>query len=108
LIWVPAGLYLLVTGHPGWAVGELIWGALVVVGLSDYVIRPRLVGDEATPAILVFIALFGGLEMLGLSGLIMGPIIMSVATATLRLYLRERRQGRIDQATSPPEDLLVG
>jgi len=28
---------------------ELSWGALMVVGFSDYVIRPRMVGDEAMP-----------------------------------------------------------
>jgi predicted PurR-regulated permease PerM len=44
------------------AITELLWGVLVVVGLSDYVIRPRLVREETMPALLVFIALFGGLE----------------------------------------------
>jgi predicted PurR-regulated permease PerM len=39
----------------------------VVVGFTDYVIRPRLVGDEGMPAILTFLGLFGGLEVLGLS-----------------------------------------
>ena len=47
---------------------ELAWGALVVVGFSDYVIRPRLVGDEGMPAILTFLGLFGGLEVLGCRG----------------------------------------
>jgi predicted PurR-regulated permease PerM len=68
----------------------LIWCALTVVGLSDYVIKPKLVGDENTPAILVYIALFGGIEVLGLAGLIMGPILMSMAVAALRLYAREK------------------
>ena len=92
LIWVPAGVYLFVTGHAPKAILELVWCALLVVGLSDYVIRPRLVGDSSTPAILVFIALFGGLEMLGLQGLIMGPILMALAVATPRLYTREARR----------------
>jgi predicted PurR-regulated permease PerM len=82
LVWVPAGLV------------ELGWGALVVVGFSDYVIRPRLVGDEGMPAILTFLALFGGLEVLGLSGLIAGPVLMALAVAVLRLYAREARGGR--------------
>jgi predicted PurR-regulated permease PerM len=68
---------------------ELLWGALVVVGYSDYVIRPRLVGDEEMPVILTFLALFGGLEVMGLMGLIAGPVIMALAVAVLRLYARE-------------------
>jgi predicted PurR-regulated permease PerM len=94
LVWVPAGLYLLATGSPGTGVVELAWGALVVVGFSDYVIRPRLVGDEGMPAILTFLALFGGLEVLGLPGLIAGPVLMALAVAVLRLYAREARGGR--------------
>lgn len=91
LVWVPAGVYLFATGHPTMAVGLLLWGALVVVGFSDYVIRPRLVGDEGMPAILTFLALFGGLETLGLPGLIAGPVLMALAVSVLRLYAREAR-----------------
>jgi predicted PurR-regulated permease PerM len=94
LVWVPAGLYLLAVGSLGAGVVELAWGALVVVGFSDYVIRPRLVGDEGMPAILTFLALFGGLEVLGLPGLIAGPVLMALAVAVLRLYAREARGGR--------------
>jgi predicted PurR-regulated permease PerM len=93
LVWVPAGLYLLAIGSPGPAVVVLAWGALVVVAFSDYVIRPRLVGDEGMPAILTFLALFGGLETLGLRGLIAGPVLMALAVAVLRLYAREARRG---------------
>jgi predicted PurR-regulated permease PerM len=89
LVWVPAGLYLFATGHPGAGTAELVWGALVVVGFSDYVLRPRLVGDEAMPALLTFVALFGGLEVMGLAGLVVGPVLMSLAVVVLRLYARE-------------------
>jgi len=91
LVWVPAGLYLFAASHPAAAVGMLAWGAAVVVGFSDYVIRPRLVSDEGMPAILTFLALFGGLEVLGLAGLVAGPMIMALAVSVLRLYAREAR-----------------
>ena len=52
-------------------------------------IRPRLVGDEAVPTLVTFIALFGGVEVFGLKGLVVGPVVMSLAVATLRLYARE-------------------
>jgi predicted PurR-regulated permease PerM len=91
LVWLPAGLYLFAIGRPARGIIELAWGTLMVVGFSDYVIRPRLVGDEAMPALLVFTALFGGLEVLGLSGLIVGPVIMALAVAVLRLYSADRK-----------------
>jgi predicted PurR-regulated permease PerM len=94
LVWIPAGLFLLATGHTGRAISELIWGALIVVGLSDYAIRPHLVGGETMPVLLVFIALFGGLEVFGLAGLIAGPVVVSLAVAVLRLYAGEEKARR--------------
>lgn len=89
LVWIPAGLYLFAIGNAGYGILELLWGALLVVGLSDYLIRPRLVGDERSVALLVFIALFGGVEAFGLSGLILGPVLMALAVAVLRIYAQE-------------------
>jgi predicted PurR-regulated permease PerM len=89
LVWVPVGVVLILTGHFVAGVVELIWGAAIVGGVSDYVIRPRLVGDEAIPTLVTFIALFGGVEVFGLKGLVVGPVVMSLAVATLRLYARE-------------------
>ncbi len=89
LVWIPAGLYLLAIGQPGHAILDLTWGALVVIGLSDYVIRPRLVGDEESVALLMFVALFGGVEAFGLPGLILGPVLMALAIAILRLYAKD-------------------
>ena len=96
LVWVPAALYLVATGHSAMGIALLAWGALVIVGVSDYVIRPRLVGDETMPALLVFLALFGGVEVLGLRGLIIGPVVMALALAiaVLRLYAREAEATR--------------
>jgi predicted PurR-regulated permease PerM len=94
LIWIPAGLYLFATGRPGMGLTELLWGALVVVGFSDYVVRPRLVGGETVPVLLVFIGLFGGLEVFGLAGLVVGPVIVSLAVSVLRLYAGEERARR--------------
>lgn len=91
LVWVPAGIYLIATDHATKGVLELCWGALVVVGFCDYVIRPRLVGDKAMPTLLVFVALFGGIEMLGLPGLIVGPLIMALAITVLRFYAKGKK-----------------
>ena len=66
----------------------------MIVGVSDYVIRPRFVGDETMPALLVFLALFGGVEVLGLRGLIIGPVVMALAIAVLRLYARQAESTR--------------
>jgi len=95
LVWVPAGISLILVGHTGHGIFELAWGGLFVVAFSDYVIRPRLVGGESeVPLPVTFAALFGGVEVFGLKGLIIGPVLMSVAVAVLRLYATETRLRR--------------
>ena len=90
LVWLPVGLSLFIMDRPGAGIFTLLWGGLVVVGLSDYVIRPLLVGGHGhVPTLLTFIALFGGIEVFGLLGLIIGPVIAAVALALLRTYDRE-------------------
>jgi predicted PurR-regulated permease PerM len=90
LVWAPVGIGLIAAGRPVAGIFELVWGALVVIGLSDYVIRPALVGGHGhVPTLLTFISLFGGVEVFGLLGLIVGPVIASVALALLRTYDRE-------------------
>ena len=100
LIWVPAGIYLIVTGHSLGGIAALVWGAVMVVGLSDYVVRPSLVGGHGDmPALLTFAALFGGVEVFGLIGLIVGPLLMSLAVALLRIYIAEMRSRRREQGS---------
>jgi len=90
LIWVPAGVVQMMAGHAGAGLVELIYSALTVGIASDYLIRPRLVGREKSiPSIFMFIALFGGVEVFGIIGLILGPVIVTLALAILRTYERE-------------------
>ena len=68
--------------------------------MSDYVIRPRLVGGGGhLPALVTFAALLGGVQVFGLKGLIVGPVLMSLAVAVLRLYATEARKRRSDLLT---------
>jgi predicted PurR-regulated permease PerM len=92
LVWVPTGLLLLAGGHPATSVFVFTWSALVVVGLCDYVVRPRLVGGSDTMSSwMTFVALFGGLKLFGFVGVLLGPMLVGVSVAALRLYERTRR-----------------
>jgi predicted PurR-regulated permease PerM len=99
LVWVPAGIVLILLGHPVRGVVLLAWGVLVVTGIPDYVIRPRLVGHKSEmPALLTFASLFGGVAVLGLKGLILGPVFMALAIAVWRIYADEARARRALQS----------
>jgi predicted PurR-regulated permease PerM len=95
LVIVPVSALLFLVDHPGYATLELVYSLVFVVGVCDYVIRPRLVqGESKVPALITFASLFGGVEAFGLKGLILGPVLMSLAFAVLRLYAAEARSSR--------------
>jgi predicted PurR-regulated permease PerM len=85
---VAAGL-LLITGHTYMAIFLAIWG-LVVVGLVDNVIKPLLIrsGMEIHGGV-VFFSLIGGLAAFGAIGLLVGPLVVAMFLALLRMYHRD-------------------
>ena len=40
---------------------------------------------------MMFVALFGGIKVFGIVGLLLGPLLLGVAVAALRVYERTRR-----------------
>jgi predicted PurR-regulated permease PerM len=84
-----AALLLLVTGHPYMASFLAIWG-VSVVGLVDNIAKPMLVknGMEMHGAV-VFFALIGGIAAFGTIGLVLGPLVVALFLALLRIYERD-------------------
>lgn len=78
LVWVPVALKLGMGGDWTKAAAVTAWFCLVV-GLSDNVARPLLIGANARiPIPLVFIGVLGGLSAFGPSGLVLGPVIVAL------------------------------
>jgi len=103
LVWAPLGAYLIATGHTGAGVAELLWGFFVVVTLSDGFLRPAVVGRHSNLGFLpALIGIFGGIELFGFVGLLLGPTLVGVAIAVLRLYARGRgrRSRKLQEAAS--------
>lgn len=92
LVWVPAGLVLIFTGHVGGGLFTLIWGSVVIVGGCDYIVRPKLVGrGETMSTWITFVSLFGGIKLFGFVGFLLGPLLAGVSVSILHLYERTRR-----------------
>jgi predicted PurR-regulated permease PerM len=96
-----AALLLLVTGHPYMAALLAGWG-LVVVGLVDNLVKPLLIrrGLEIHGAV-VFFSLIGGLAMFGAIGLLLGPLLVALFLAVLRIYHRDYTPGDRRMAVVP-------
>ena len=83
LVWGPASILLLLSGHWVKALILLVWGA-AIVGQVDVVVRPYVVSARVkVHTLLVFFALLGGVEAFGIIGIFVGPVILSVTLAIL-------------------------
>jgi predicted PurR-regulated permease PerM len=63
--------------------------AALLVGLVDNVVRPWVIrGSANLHPLLAFVAAFGGLQMLGFSGVFLGPIIAGFAVVLIRVLVQ--------------------
>ena len=89
VICLVAALVLVVTGHPYMAIFIAVWG-VAVVGLVDNVVKPYLIkGDVEMHGAVVFFALIGGIAAFGMVGLLIGPLVVAMLLAILRMYRRD-------------------
>jgi predicted PurR-regulated permease PerM len=86
VIWVPAAIYLALTGYWIRAIILTLWGG-VIIALIDNLLYPILVGRRLRLHTLpVFFAIIGGLALFGASGVILGPVILAVTSALLDIW----------------------
>src|SRR5262249_8790495 len=55
-----------------------------------------------------FLALFGGLEVFGVAGVLVGPVVVSVAVVTLRLYVETAIGRSIDSRWAAARESPLG
>jgi len=93
LVWVPVAIYLLVTGAV-WQGIVLVFCGFFVIGLIDNLLRPILVGRDARmPDYIVLISTLGGIELFGLNGIVIGPVIAALFIAVWEIVAAGRRSG---------------
>ncbi|CSC51926.1 permease [Vibrio cholerae] len=91
LIWIPATLYLFLTGDTTWAIFLAIW-SVAVVGSIDNLLRPFLMqGSAGMNTLMIFFSLLGGIQLFGLIGLIYGPLIFAITMVLFNIYEEEFR-----------------
>lgn len=87
---VPWAIWSLAIGRFGFGVGLLIIYA--AVSIIRYILEPKVVGDRVgLHPLAALAAIFIGMRMFGLMGLILGPIVLAV----IMTILRNRRQSKI-------------
>jgi len=86
LIWLPTALYVMLTGEIWRGVALLVWGA-VAVGSVDNFVRPLVIGGRVEmPTLLLLFALLGGLQVYGFLGIFVAPVVVAVLLAFVDIY----------------------
>ncbi len=100
LVWGPAAVYLLLAGRPLAALFLVLYSA-VVVGSIDNFLRPILMrGQAGMSSVVLFFAILGGVQAFGLLGVIYGPLVFTLVAAFLDLYAAEYRDFLAERASS--------
>jgi predicted PurR-regulated permease PerM len=83
LVWGPAAAALAIANRP-WDALLLVAIGLAVVHPVDNMLRPAIVAHATKlNGLLVLIGLLGGLQAFGVAGLLLGPVLISVAAGLL-------------------------
>jgi predicted PurR-regulated permease PerM len=93
VIWVPVAIFLALDGSWGKALILTAWGVVIIGGI-DNLLYPMLVGNRlklhTVPA---FVSIVGGLILFGASGLLLGPLAVTVTVFFLEIWrVRVRRR----------------
>ena len=92
LVWLPAGILLLLTGSL-WQGILILAGGAVIISLIDNILRPRLVGkDTQMPDTFILISTLGGLSIFGITGFVIGPIVAGFFIAMWHMFEEQYRR----------------
>ncbi len=106
IVWGPCVMWLALHGHWGAASLLALWGIAVVSMLDNGVKIYVLQNDADLHPLLAFISVVGALQVLGLWGIFIGPIVASCLFALIQIFnleLKELTKERhAETGESPP------
>ncbi len=89
MVLLPAAAILLAYGHLGQAVATVAF-YLILHYTVELLLKPKFVGSQLEMhALLVLLAIFGGMNLFGILGIIYGPLVVSIFLTLSEIYLKE-------------------
>jgi predicted PurR-regulated permease PerM len=101
LVWVPAGVYLIVAESLVRGVILLACGALVVSTIDNVLKTYLISGRTQLPPLILFFAILGGLRVYGVLGVFVGPLLLALVIDAVTLYHDISAERRPVVASSP-------
>lgn len=86
LVWLPAGIIMLILGNVWEGVVILSVGAFVISTIDNF-LRPPLIGkDTQMHPLIVLFSTLGGIILFGISGFVIGPVIAALCMSAISIY----------------------
>jgi predicted PurR-regulated permease PerM len=103
IVWVPAAIFLALSGFWVKALILTAWGTLVI-GTVDNFLRPKLVGEKTKlHELFIFFSVLGGLKVFGVLGIVLGPVVLAITLALLDVF---KQMDESPEVTSPDAMLV--
>jgi predicted PurR-regulated permease PerM len=84
VVLVPAIVYLAIIAHWGATVFLTIWSLLIVT--AEQFLRPMISAHHGSvPTLAVFVGAIGGVEVFGLLGIVIGPVLLALIAELIRI-----------------------
>jgi predicted PurR-regulated permease PerM len=98
LVWLPVSLSMLINGLIAqdsslmWKAGGLALYCVLFVSTIDNFLRPKIVGARAkVHPLVILLGVFGGLALFGFVGIMIGPLLLTLFIASLKIYEQEKK-----------------
>jgi len=88
-IWLPLAIYLMITGHWTKAIFLILWGALIISTIDNF-LRPKLIKNQTKlHELFVFFSVLGGMRVFGLLGIILGPVVLAITIGLINTFSQD-------------------
>ena len=104
-VWIGASIFLFVQGEPVKGFMMVLGGAIIAT--SDNIVRPWIMkGHSEMHPLLALVSVFGAVNLLGPTGIFLGPVIAAVFVSFLKILALEIR--RENMSSGPPTSAQTG
>ncbi len=91
IVWVPVAIYFFIIGKYLSGLFIIIWG-VVAIGLIDNYVRPLIISSQISMhPMFLFFGILGAVFVFGPIGILLGPIILSIADVLARSYIESKK-----------------
>ncbi|HOD87062.1 MAG: putative inner membrane protein [Parcubacteria group bacterium ADurb.Bin115] len=86
IFYVPMGVYYLLVGKIWQGIFILLWGMIVISNIDNIIRAYMIKGKAQVNPIFVVFSILGGIALFGFWGVVIGPLIISIAVTIFHIY----------------------